>query len=73
MRTPIQLRLFMTTLTVLLFGMGLAALLAWLAVEQLFLATQSETLLVQAQLTASALQGAPLPTVPGEPYLQTSN
>ena len=73
MRTPIQLRLSLTTLTVLLLGMGIAALLAWLAVEQLFLATQSETLLVQAQLTASALQGAPLPTVPGEPYLQTSN
>ena len=73
MRTPIQLRLSLTTLAVLLLGMGIAALLAWLAVEQLFLATQSETLLVQAQLTASALQGAPLPTVPSEPYLQTSN
>ena len=73
MRTPIQLRLSLTTLAVLLLGMGIAAVLAWLAVEQLFLATQSETLLVQAQLTASALQGAPLPTVPGEPYLQTSN
>lgn len=73
MRTPIQLRLTLTTLTVLLLGMVMAALLAWLAVEQLFIATQSETLLVQAQLTASALQGAPLPTGPSEPYLQTSN
>jgi signal transduction histidine kinase len=73
MRIPFQLRLSLTTLTVLLLGMGIAALLAWLAVEQLFLDTQSETLLVQAQLTASALQGAPLPTAPGEPYLQTSN
>jgi signal transduction histidine kinase len=73
MRTPIQLRLSMTTLAVLLLGMGIAALLAWLAVEQLFLATQSENLLVQAQLTASALQGAQLPTASGDPYLQTSN
>jgi two-component system OmpR family sensor kinase len=53
--------------------MGIAAVLAWLAVEQLFLATQSETLLVQAQLTASTFQGAPLPAAPSEPYLQTSN
>lgn len=73
MRTPIQLRLSLTTLAVLLLGMGIAASLAWLAVEQLYLATQSETLLVQAQLTASALQGAPLPTASNEPYLQTSN
>ena len=73
MRTPIQLRLTLTTLAVLLLGMGLAAVLAWLTVEQLFLATQSETLLAQAQLTASALQGAPLPTTPSEPYTQTSN
>ena len=73
MRTPIQLRLSLTTLTVLLLGMGMSAVLTWLAVEQLFLANQSETLLAQAQLTASALQGAPLPTAPIEPYLQTSN
>jgi signal transduction histidine kinase len=73
MRTPIQLRLTLTTLAVLLLGMAIAALLAWLAVEQLFLASQSETLLVQAQLTASTLRGAPLPTVPSEPYLQSSN
>jgi len=63
----------MTTLTVLLLGMGLAAALAWLTVEQLFLATQRENLLAQAQLTASALGGAPLPSNPVEPYLQTSN
>ena len=73
MRTPIQFRLSMTTLTVLLLGMGLAAALTWLAVERLFLATQRENLLAQAQLTASALGGAPLPSDPIEPYLQTSN
>ncbi|MCJ7625473.1 MAG: ATP-binding protein [Anaerolineaceae bacterium] len=73
MRTPIQLRLFLTTLAVLLLGMVMAAVLTWLTVEQLFLATQSENLLAQAHLTASALQGGPRPTTPSEPYLQTSN
>jgi len=73
MRTPIRLRLTLTTLTVLLLGMAIAIALTWLAVEGLFLDTQSENLLAQAQLTASALGGAPLPTTPGEPYLQTSN
>ena len=72
MRTPIRLRLTLTTLTVLLLGMAIAIALTWLAVEGLFLDTQSENLLAQAQLTASALGGAPLPTTPGEPYLQTS-
>lgn len=73
MRTPIQLRLFLTTLAVLLFGMGMAAVLTWLAVEHLFLATQSENLLAQAQLTASTLAGSPLPIMPIEPYSQASN
>src|SRR5574342_61680 len=73
MRTPIQLRLSLTTLTVLLLGMGLAAVLSWFAVEQLYLDTQRENLLAQARLTASALQGSPLPTAPVEAYSQTSN
>lgn len=73
MRTPIQLRLSLTTLAVLLLGMGLAAVLSWLAVEQLYLNTQRENLLAQARLTASALQGASFPIVPAEPYSQTSN
>jgi len=73
MRTPIQLRLTLSTLTVLLLGMGLAAVLAWLAVEQLFLTTQRENLLAQAQITASAMQGEPLPEAPVEFYSQASN
>lgn len=72
-RTPIQLRLSLTTLGVLLFGMSLVAMLTWLAVEQLYLKTQSENLLAQAELTAAALQGASLPDIPAEPYSQTSN
>lgn len=73
MRTPIQLRLFLTTLTVLLLGMGLVAVLTWFAVEGLYLTTQRENLLAQAQLTAAAVQGYPLPITPIEPYSQTSN
>ena len=73
MRTPIQLRLSLTTLAVLLLGMGLAAALSWLAVERLYLDTQRENLLAQAELTAAALQGSTLPTVPIEPYSQFSN
>jgi signal transduction histidine kinase len=68
-----QLRLSLTTLAVLLLGMGLAAALSWLAVERHYLDTQRENLLAQARLTASALQGSPLPDTPIEPYLQTSN
>jgi signal transduction histidine kinase len=73
MRTPIQSRLALTTLFVLLLGMGLAAGLTWLTVEQLFLNTQRENLLAQARLTASALYDSPLPSTPSEPYFQSSN
>lgn len=73
MRTPLRSRLTISTLAILLLGMSLAAVLAWLAVEQLFLTTQRENLLAQAQLTASALQDTPLPIAPVEPYSQTSN
>jgi heavy metal sensor kinase len=69
----IRLRLFLTILAVLLLGMVLAAGLAWLSVEQLFLANLRENLLAQASLTASALQGSPIPTEAGEPYRQTAN
>lgn len=73
MRTSIQLRLSLTTLAVLLLGMGLAAVLSWVAVEQLYLNTQRENLSAQAELTASALQDAPFPIAPSEPYSQTAN
>jgi signal transduction histidine kinase len=72
MQIPIRTRLTLTTLTVLLIGMGLAAILSWLAVERLFLDTQRENLLSQARLGAAALQGRPIP-VSGEPYTQTAN
>jgi two-component system OmpR family sensor kinase len=73
MSTSIRSRLSMTTLIALLLGMGLATVLVWLAVERLYLDTQRENLLAQAQLTASALSGAPLPEAPAAPYSQTSN
>ncbi len=69
----LQSRLTLSYLTVLVLGMGLAGLLAWLTVEQLYLDAQSENLLAQARLTAAALQGLPLPDGPVEPYVQTSN
>jgi signal transduction histidine kinase len=72
-RTRLRTRLSLTTLAVLLLGMGLAAALSWLAVEQLYINTQQENLLAQAGLTASALQDSPLPVAPAEPYSQTSN
>jgi heavy metal sensor kinase len=73
MSAPIRTRLFLSYLTVLLLGMGLAAILAWRSVESLYLETQRENLLAQAQLTAAALQGQPLSNIPAEPYSQTTN
>ena len=72
MSTPLRSRLTLTTLTVLLVGMGLAAVLTWLTVERFFLNSQRENLLAQARLTANALQGESLPENP-EPYNQTMN
>jgi heavy metal sensor kinase len=73
MQSPIRARLTFTTLAVLLTGMGLAAALTWMAVGRLYLETQRENLLAQARLTAQALQGTPLTSLPAEAYSQTSN
>jgi len=73
MRTRLQSRLTLSYFTVLVLGMGLAGLLAWLSVEQLYLNAQSDNLLAQARLTAAALQGTTLPAGPIEPYVQTTN
>lgn len=73
MGTPARLRLSLTTLGVLLFGMGLAAVLTWLSVEELYLTTQRENLLAQAELIASTFQDTPLPAAPAEPYSQAPN
>ena len=68
---PIRTRIFLNTLGILLLGMGLAAILAWRAVENLYLDTQRENLLAQAKLSATALEGQPLPVT--GPYSQTTN
>jgi len=73
MSAPLHIRLFLSYLAILLLGMGLAVLLAWRSVEALYLETQRENMLAQAQLTAAALQGQPLSNIPAESYLQTAN
>ena len=69
----LQSRLTLGYLAVLLIGMVLAASLSWLAVEQLYLDSQRDNLLAQAQLTAAALQGSPLPAAAVESYMQAAN
>ncbi len=61
MRKSMRRHLTLSFLGVLLLGMVLAAILAWLAVEGLFLSTLRENLLAQANLTVAALQGQVLP------------
>jgi signal transduction histidine kinase len=69
----LQSRLFLNGLIIVLMGMGLAGFLFWQAAESLYLDTQKENLLAQAELTAAALQSQPLPVTPIEPYSQLSN
>jgi signal transduction histidine kinase len=53
--------------------MGIAALLAWLSVEQLYLDTQRANLLAQAQLVARSLQTAPESQSAVDSYSQALN
>ena len=65
--------LALSYLAVILVGMSIIAPLAWLAVERLYLNTQSASLIAQAELVASALR-TDVPTAAGaEAYSQTSN
>ncbi|MBN1149558.1 MAG: HAMP domain-containing protein [Anaerolineales bacterium] len=73
MRASLRSRLFLNYLVVLSIGMGLAASLAWLAVERTYIAAQRENLLAQAKLIAAALQGADLPVEAAQPYYQVAN
>lgn len=73
MTTPIRFRLISSFLVILALGMALAGILVWRSVEALYLQTQQENLLAQAEITAAALQGQPLPNLAAEPYAQTSN
>lgn len=73
MMTSLRFWLTLTYLAVVLVGMGLAAPLAWLSVEQLYLDNQQANLLAQAELVATALQAEPVTPPSGEPYSQMAN
>jgi two-component system sensor histidine kinase BaeS len=73
MSASLRTHLFLSFLAILFLGMGVAALLAWRSVEKLYVDTQRENLLVQASLTASALQSQSLPAEPAQPYSQAAN
>jgi two-component system sensor histidine kinase BaeS len=73
MGRSLRSRLFTNHLLVLVLGMGVAAALSWWAVETLYLNTQRDNLLAQAELAAAALGGQPLAVTAAEPYLQTAN
>ncbi len=73
MKTSIKTYLAFSYLAVVLIGTGLAAALTWLAVERIYVNTQAENLLAQAQLIAAAVQGEPLPAANPVPYSQLSN
>ncbi len=73
MTTPIQVRLTLNTLLVLVVAIALGSGLAWVAVEHLYLDTQRENLLAQAQLIATAMEGSALPAGLAGPYVQTAN
>ncbi len=72
-RFPLSLRLAGGYLLVILLGMGLAALLSWLAVENLYLQTQRDNLLAQAKTAAAALKGTSSLGITTGEYNQTAN
>jgi heavy metal sensor kinase len=57
--TSLRAYLTLTYLLVILVGIAVAAPLAWLSVEQLYLDSQQANLLAQAQLVAATLQSSP--------------
>ncbi|MBE7468530.1 MAG: hypothetical protein DPW09_14730 [Anaerolineae bacterium] len=72
--TSLRVHLTLTYLVVILVGIGVAAPLAWLAVERLYLDTQKANLLAQAQLVAASLPlSEDFPIETGEPYSQLAN
>ncbi len=73
MRTSLGARLTLSYLVVISINMAIVIPLAWLAVERLYLNTQSASLLAQAQLVASALQSDPLQAASPVPYSQSAN
>ena len=73
LRSSLSVRLALSYLAVILVGMGIVTPLAWLAVERLYLNTQTTSLLAQAQLVAAALGTEAPPAAEPIPYTQASN
>lgn len=71
--TSLRVHLTLTYLLVILVGIGAAASLAWLSVEQLYLDTQQANLLAQARLVAATLQSSPTPLEAANGYSQLAN
>lgn len=72
--TSLRVHLTLTYLLVILVGIAVAAPLAWLSVEQLYLDTQQANLLAQAQLVAATLQSSPSSLLEAESgYSQLAN
>ncbi|MBI9050216.1 MAG: HAMP domain-containing protein [Anaerolineaceae bacterium] len=65
--------LFLNGLIIMLVGMGLAGFLFWRTAEQLYIDTQTENLLAQARIIASAPDALSSQLGLTEPYMQTSN
>ena len=73
MKLSLGTHLTLSYLAVILIGMGIVLPLAWLTVERLYINTQRENLLAQAQLVAAALGGqAPQDTQTNQ-YSQVMN
>jgi len=66
-------RIFLNGLAILILGMGIAGFFFWRAAEAMYLQTEAENHLAQAELTAAAYNNQPLPAVPAESYSQVSN
>jgi signal transduction histidine kinase len=72
--TSLRTRLTLTYLLVILVGITVAAPLAWLSVEGMYLDSQQANLLAQAQLVAATLQSSPAPLPEAEgTYSQLAN
>ena len=73
MKLALSTHLALSYLAVILISMGIVIPLAWLTVERLYLNTQRENLLAQAQLVAAAL-GSEIPQVTNtDQYSQVTN
>jgi heavy metal sensor kinase len=73
LKVSLGTRLALSYLAVILVGMGIIAPLAWWAVENLYLNTQSASLIAQAQLVAAALRSEAPANAQPLPYSQMSN